>query len=317
MFHANAWGLAHAAVMMGAKLVLPGRFMDPMSIARLMETERVSLASGVPTIWIALLNLLEKETFDLTALRMITCGGSAVPQALIEGLARKNLNIVQAWGMTETSPLASISKLRSHQLEWSEEEQFHVRARQGTVLPGVDFRVVDMESGQEVPWDNRTFGELQVRGPWVARAYYNDSESSAKFADGWLRTGDVAVVDEDGNLQLVDRTKDLVKSGGEWISSVELEGLIMGHPRVLEACVVGIPHPKWSERPLACVVLKPDYVGKVTKEEILDYLRPLVAKWWLPDDLIFIDAVPKTSVGKFDKKVLRARYEIPGGQGLK
>jgi fatty-acyl-CoA synthase len=178
------------------------------------------------------------------------------------------------------------------------------------VLPGVEFRVVDIESGQEVPWDDSTFGELQVRGPWIARAYYNDSESSARFAEGWLRTGDVAVVDEHGSLQLVDRTKDLVKSGGEWISSVELEGLIMGHPKVLEACVVGIPHPKWSERPLACVVAKPDYAGQVSKEEIIEYLRPRVAKWWLPDEVIFIDAVPKTSVGKFDKKVLRKQYEM-------
>jgi len=310
MFHANAWGLAHAGVMMGSKQVLPGRFMDPLSIARLMAEERVSVAGGVPTIWIGLLNLLEKESFDLSALRTIICGGSAVPQALIENLARKNLNIVQAWGMTETSPLASLSKLRSYQRDWSTEEQFRVRARQGTVLPGVEFRVVDIESGQEVPWDDSTFGELQVRGPWIARAYYNDSESSARFAEGWLRTGDVAVVDEHGSLQLVDRTKDLVKSGGEWISSVELEGLIMGHPKVLEACVVGIPHPKWSERPLACVVAKPDYAGQVSKEEIIEYLRPRVAKWWLPDDVIFIDAVPKTSVGKFDKKVLRKQYEM-------
>jgi len=309
MFHANAWGLAHAGVMMGSKQVLPGRFMDPMSIARLMSEERVSVAGGVPTIWIGLLSLLEKETFDFSALRMMLCGGSAVPQSLIENLERRQMTIVQAWGMTETSPLASLSRLRSHQLEWPADEQFRVRARQGTVIPGVEFRVVDIESGQEVPWDNQTFGELQVRGPWIARAYYNDSESSAKFADGWLRTGDVAVVDEDGNLQLVDRTKDLVKSGGEWISSVELESLIMGHPKVLEACVVGIPHPKWSERPLACVVLKADYVGQVSKEEIIDYLRPLVAKWWLPEDVVFIDAVPKTSVGKFDKKVLRKRYE--------
>ncbi|HVU67073.1 MAG TPA: long-chain fatty acid--CoA ligase [Ktedonobacteraceae bacterium] len=309
MFHANAWGLAHAGVMMGAKQVFPGRHMDPLSIARLMAEERVSIAGGVPTIWIGLLNLLEREAFDFSSLRMVICGGSAVPQSLIENMARRNLTIVQAWGMTETSPLASISRLRSHQLTWPVDEQMKVRARQGTVIPGVEFRVVDIESGQEVPWDNQTYGELQVRGPWIARAYYKDSESSAKFAEGWLRTGDVAVVDQDGSLQLVDRTKDLVKSGGEWISSVELEGLIMGHPKVLEACVVGIPHPKWSERPLACVVLKPDYVGQVSKEEILDYLRPLVAKWWLPDELVFIDAVPKTSVGKFDKKVLRKRYE--------
>lgn len=313
MFHANAWGLAHAAVMMGAKQVFPGRFMDPLNTARLLSEERVTVAGGVPTLWIGLLGLLERESFEFPHLRMIICGGSAVPQSLIENLQRKNIVIVQAWGMTETSPLASLSKLRSYQLDWPVEEQFRIRARQGTVLPGVDFRVVDIESGQEVPWDDQTFGELQVRGPWIARAYYNDSESSAKFAEGWLRTGDVAVVDEHGNIQLVDRTKDLVKSGGEWISSVELEGLIMGHPKVLEACVVAIPHPKWSERPLACIVAKPDYAGQISKEEIIEYLRPRVAKWWLPDDVVFIDAVPKTSVGKFDKKVLRKRYETMVG----
>jgi len=309
MFHANAWGLAHAAVMMGAKQVFPGRFMDPLNTARLLSEESVTVAGGVPTLWIGLLGLLERESFEFPHLRMIICGGSAVPQFLIENLQRKNIVIVQAWGMTETSPLASLSKLRSYQLDWPVEEQFRIRARQGTVLPGVDFRVVDIESGQEVPWDDQTFGELQVRGPWIARAYYNDSESSAKFAEGWLRTGDVAVVDEHGSIQLVDRTKDLVKSGGEWISSVELEGLIMGHPKVLEACVVAIPHPKWSERPLACIVAKPEYAGQVSKEEVIEYLRPRVAKWWLPDDVVFIDAVPKTSVGKFDKKVLRKRYE--------
>lgn len=310
MFHANAWGLAHAGVMMGSKQVFPSRFMDPLSIARLMSEERVTLAGGVPTIWIGLLNLLEKELFDFSSLRMIICGGSAVPQALIEGMAARGLNLVQAWGMTETSPLASLCKLRSDQIDLPAEDRFKIRARQGTVLPGVEFRVVDMENGQEVPWDNKTFGELQVRGPWIASAYYNDSESSAKFAEGWLRTGDVAVVDENGSLQLVDRTKDLVKSGGEWISSVELEGLIMGHPKVLEACVVGVPHPKWSERPLACVVLKPAFVGQITGEELLAYLSPHVAKWWLPDEIVFVEAIPKTSVGKFDKKVLRKQYEM-------
>ncbi|HEY4382929.1 MAG TPA: long-chain fatty acid--CoA ligase [Ktedonobacteraceae bacterium] len=309
MFHANAWGFPHAGVMMGAKVVLPGRFMDPLRIARLIEQERVTAPAGVPTIWIGLLNVLEKEQFDLSSVRAIFCGGSAAPPALIEGLQRKGLNLVHAWGMTETSPLASLSRLRAYQEEAGPEEQLAVRARQGTVLPGVEFRVVDMESGQEVPWDNQSFGELQVRGPWIARAYYNDSESDAKFADGWLRTGDVAVVDGDGSLQLVDRTKDLVKSGGEWISSVEVEGLIMGHPKVLEACVIGVPHPQWSERPLAYVVARADYFGQISKDEIIEYLRPKIARWWLPDDVIFIDAVPKTSVGKFDKKVLRRRYE--------
>ena len=309
MFHANAWGFPHAGIMMGSNFVLPGRFLDPLKIAQLMAEERVTVACGVPTIWIGMLHMLEREHLDLSSVRAIYCGGSAVPRALIEGLYRNKLNIVHAWGMTETSPLASVCNLRSYQQDLPLEEVFRIKGKQGTVLPGVEFRVVDMETGQEVPWDNQSYGELQVRGPWIARAYYADSESSAKFADGWLRTGDVAVVDEDGMLQLVDRTKDLVKSGGEWISSVELEGLIMGHPKVLEACVIGIPHPKWSERPLGCIVAKPDYAGQITKEEIIAYLTPLVAKWWLPDDIVFIDAIPKTSVGKFDKKVLRSRYD--------
>jgi fatty-acyl-CoA synthase len=309
MFHANAWGFPHAGVMMGSSIVMPGRFLDPLRIAQLMEKERVTLAAGVPTIWIGLLNVLEKEQFDFSSLRAIVSGGSAVPQSLIEGLARKNITIIHAWGMTETSPLASIARLRSYQRDLPAEEQFRTRAKQGTVVPGVDFRVVNIESGDEVPWDGQTFGELQVRGPWVARAYYKDAASGEKFVDGWLRTGDVAVVDADGMIQLVDRTKDLVKSGGEWISSVELENLIMGHPKVLEACVVGVPHPKWSERPLACVVPKPEFAGQVSAEEILEFLRPKVAKWWLPDEVIFVEAIPKTSVGKFDKKVLRAQYE--------
>src|SRR5579859_3916716 len=189
MFHANAWGLAHAGVMLGTKLVLPGRFMDPLKIAQLMQEERVSVAAGVPTIWIGLVALLDRESFDLSTVRSILCGGSAVPEGLIRGLQRHNLTIVQAWGMTETSPLASISRLRGYQQDLPFDEQVHIRGKQGTVVPGVEFRVTDLESGKEVPWDNTSYGELQVRGPWIARAYYSDSESSAKFADGWLRTG--------------------------------------------------------------------------------------------------------------------------------
>ncbi len=203
-----------------------------------------------------------------------------------------------------------MSKLRSYQLGLPVEERFRLRARQGTIVPGVDFRVVNIETGEEVPWDDKTFGELQVRGPWIARAYYKDAATGEKFLDGWLRTGDVAVVDEDGIIQLVDRTKDLVKSGGEWISSVDLENLIMGHPKVLEACVVGLPHPRWDERPWAFVVAKPDYAGQITQDEIVEYLRPQVAKWWLPDGIEFVEAIPKTSVGKFDKKVLRSKYAM-------
>jgi fatty-acyl-CoA synthase len=310
MFHANAWGLLHAAPMVGAKIVLPGRFMDPVSVIHLLVQERVTFAAGVPTIWIGVLAMLDKEQADLSALREIICGGSAVPQSLIENLARKNINLVQAWGMTETSPLACISHIRSDQEQLLPEEKFRIKARTGTIVSGVEFRVMDIEKGQEVPWDNKTYGEIQVRGPWIASTYYKDSESAAKFMDGWLRTGDVAVVDENGILLIVDRTKDLVKSGGEWISSVEVEGLIMGHPKVLEACVIGIPHPKWDERPIAFVVPKPDFAGQLTEEDVLDHLRPLVAKWWLPDDVIFIEAIPKTGVGKFDKKVLRAQYAL-------
>ncbi len=310
MFHANAWGLLHAAPMVGAKIVLPGRFMDPVGVIHLLTQERVTFAAGVPTIWIGVLAMLDKEQADLSALREIICGGSAVPQSLIENLARKNINLVQAWGMTETSPLACVSHIRSDQEHLLPEEKFRIKARTGTIVPGVEFRVMDIEKGQEVPWDNKTYGEIQVRGPWIASTYYKDSESAAKFMDGWLRTGDVAVVDENGILLIVDRTKDLVKSGGEWISSVEVEGLIMGHPKVLEACVIGIPHPKWDERPIAFVVPKPDFAGQLTKEDVLDHLRPRVAKWWLPDDVIFIEAIPKTGVGKFDKKALRAQYAL-------
>jgi fatty-acyl-CoA synthase len=309
MFHANAWGLPYAAAMTGSKLILPGRFLDPLRIAKVIERERVTVTAGVPTIWNGLLHLLNKESFDFSSLRMIICGGSATPQSLIEGFYAKGIDLVQAWGMTETSPLASVSRLRRHQEDWPLEKQFRIKAGQGTVVPGVDFRVVNMETGEEVPWDNQTFGELQVRGPWIARAYYEDAKSDAKFMDGWLRTGDVAVLTQDGMIQLVDRTKDLIKSGGEWISSVDLENLIMGHPKVLEACVISVPHPQWAERPLACIVAKPDLVVPTSKDEIIEYLRPLVAKWWLPDDVLFLDTIPKTSVGKFDKKVLRNRYE--------
>ena len=310
MFHANAWGQPHACMMVGSNIVLPSRFMEPARLAKTMEQEHVTVAAGVPTIWINMLGVLQREKFDLSTLRAVFCGGSAVPKALIEALHKNGINIVQAWGMTETSPLATLSRVRSYQMNLPLDEQFRIRARQGTAALGVDLRVVDIETGKEVPWDNETFGEIQVRGPWIAKAYYSDSESAAKFADGWLRTGDVAVVDEDGIIQIVDRTKDLVKSGGEWISSVELEGIIMGHPKVLEACVIAIPHETWVERPLACVVPKPEYEGQITKEEIMDFLRPQVAKWWLPDDVAFIDVVPKTSVGKFDKKVLRKRFAM-------
>jgi fatty-acyl-CoA synthase len=205
------------------------------------------------------------------------------------------------------SPLGTVSRLKTYQTTLPEAEQFTIRAKQGMPVPGVEIRAVD-EMGQEVPWDGKTFGELQVRGPWIARTYYNDERSAGAFVGGWFRTGDVVTIDGEGFVQIVDRTKDLVKSGGEWISSVDLENAIMAHPKVLEAAVIAVPHPKWQERPLACVVPKPDWKDMLTEQEILDHLSKSFAPWMLPDEILFIDAVPKTSVGKFDKKVLRARF---------
>jgi fatty-acyl-CoA synthase len=219
-----------------------------------------------------------------------------------------NIHIMHAWGMTELAPVGTISHLKSYMLDWPEEERFKVRAKQGIAVPGIETRVVDIE-GKELPWDGTSFGELQVRGPWVVSGYYKDERSEDSFQDGWFRTGDVATIDEEGYVQIVDRTKDLVKSGGEWISTVELENILMGHPKVLEAAVIAVPHPRWQERPLACVVPKPDCKDSITSDELLEFLGGKVAKWQLPDEVLFIDAVPRTSVGKFNKRVLREQYK--------
>jgi fatty-acyl-CoA synthase len=312
MFHVNAWGLAHSAPMFGAKLVFPGRLMDPVNVTKLISSEQVTLAAGVPTIWIGMLQVLAQspaDAFDFSHLQRIICGGSAVPLSLIEGMQARGLNIIQAWGMTEMSPLGTVARVRSEYADLPVAEQnLKARTKAGIASPLVEFRVID-DSGSEVPWDGKTFGELQVRGPWITGSYFHGGDdNTAKFADGWLRTGDVVTVDPNGYIGIVDRTKDVIKSGGEWISSVDLENMIMGHPQVLEAAVIGVPHPKWQERPVAYVVPKPEFTGSLTPQDIISYLEPRVAKWWLPDEVIFIDAIPKTSVGKFDKKVLRAQY---------
>ncbi|CAA9291760.1 MAG: Long-chain-fatty-acid--CoA ligase [uncultured Corynebacteriales bacterium] len=306
MFHANAWGWGHAPLFAGAELVLPGPQMQPERIAAMLEEERVTMTAGVPTIWTGMLPELDGR--DLTALRMVLCGGSAVPRALSEGYRAKiGMPILHAWGMTETSPIGSINASVSAYDGLGEDEAADVRARQGIPPVGVDARIVEPGTLTELPWDDKATGELQVRGPWIAAAYFGVEPSTESFTeDGWLRTGDVGAIDRFGNIRLSDRTKDLVKSGGEWISSVELENHLMSHPAVAEAAVIGVPHPRWQERPLAAVVLKPD--ATATKEELVSYLEPRVAKWWLPDDVVFIDEVPKTSVGKFSKKDLRARF---------
>jgi fatty-acyl-CoA synthase len=312
MFHANAWGLAHAAVAAGATLVMPGADLSAPAIAGLMESERVTVAAGVPTIWMGVLPLLEGR--DTSSLRAIPCGGSAVPRALSEGFRKTTgLPLLQAWGMTETSPIASICHVKSTLQGGSEDELAHLRTSAGLIVPFVDFRVVETGTTDELPWDGEASGELQVRGPWIASTYYNDDRSAESFTeDGWLRTGDVATVDGEGYIRLVDRTKDLIKSGGEWIGSVEVENEIMANPKVAEAAVIGVRHERWQERPLACVVVKAG--EELTKEELLAFLEPRMAKWWLPDDVVFIDEVPKTSVGKFSKKTLRERfadYQLP------
>ncbi len=307
MFHANAWGLAHAGVMAGSAFAFPGPQMTPPAVAELMEDEKVTLAAGVPTIWMGALDELVGR--DLSSLRAILCGGSAVPQSLSEAYREKlGQPILHAWGMTETSPLGSVCRIRSTMSGLPEEELAHVRSSQGIVQPLVECRIVAPDTGDEQPWDGEARGELQVAGPWIAAGYYNDERSSSESFtdDGWLRTGDVATITSDGYIRLVDRTKDLVKSGGEWISSVELENEIMAHPSVREAAVIGVPDEKWGERPLACVV--PEDGAELDADELRDFLSDRVAKWWIPENVEFIDEVPKTSVGKFSKKTLRERF---------
>jgi fatty-acyl-CoA synthase len=308
MFHANAWGLPYAATLAGATLVYPGQYSaDPAALAELIAGEHVTFTAGVPTVWIGMLQHLDRHPTDLSSLRAVTAGGAAVPKSLIEAFAAKHgVDVWQGWGMTETGPLASLSRLTPDHDDLPEEARLRVRAMQGRVVPGVRVRVVDVATGDEVPWDSKTMGEVQAKGNWVSSEYYRPDAPSEQFVDGWLRTGDVAVVDEHGFLQLVDRTKDLVKSGGEWISTIELESALMGHPAVLEAAVIAIPDERWSERPMACVVLKPD--ATATKEDLLEFIAPQFPKWWLPDRVEFVEEIPKTSVGKFDKKVLRASY---------
>ena len=306
MFHANAWGLAHAGVATGATLIMPGRDLSPKAIADLMESERVTLAAGVPTIWMGVLPELEGR--DVSSLRVVPCGGSAVPKALSEGFrAKVGMPITQAWGMTETSPLVSVCNIKSTLRDRTDAELADLRTSVGLAVFPTEFRIVEQETLNRLPWDSTSRGELQVRGPWIARSYYNDERTRDSFTeDGWLRTGDVAVVSEEGYISLVDRTKDVIKSGGEWVSSVELENEIMAHPSVKEAAVIGVHHPRWGERPLACVAVKDGTT--LTKEDLNTFLESRVSKWWLPDDVVFIDEVPKTSVGKFSKKTLRDQY---------
>ncbi len=312
MFHANAWGLPYAGVFTGTDFVFPGPSLDPAHLVDLMEKEMVTFTAGVPTIWMGVLPLVEGR--DLSNLRFITAGGSAVPKALSEGFKEKlGLPILQGWGMTETSPVGSLSRIKATLDDKPREEKAEIRSYAGLPVPLVDVRIVESDTSEELPWDGVAFGELQIRGPYIASAYYNDPTSDEKFSpEGWLRTGDVASITPDGYIKIVDRTKDVIKSGGEWVSSVDLENEIMAHPKVAEAAVIGVSHPKWQERPLACIVVQEG--AELTKEDLIEFLTGRVAKWQLPDDVAFVDEIPKTSVGKFSKKDLRERfsdYKLP------
>lgn len=308
MFHANAWGMPFAAVWFGTSLVLPGPYFTPKLLAELIESEKVTITAGVPTIWLGLLKELDEGAYDLSSLRGVLCGGSAAPKGMIKAFEqRHNIPFLHAYGMTETSPLVVISTLKSYQEQLDYEQRLEIRAKQGVLVPGLSIKIVGKDG--EVAWDGKEMGELCIKGPWIASEYYKDERTQDAFHDGWLHTGDVVTIDEEGFVKIVDRTKDLIKSGGEWISSVDLENALMAHESVFEAAVVAVPHEQWQERPVACVVLKQDSKGKVTKEELLEFLTPQFAKWWLPDEILFFEEIPKTSVGKFLKMTLREQVQ--------
>jgi len=308
MFHANAWGLPYSCMLVGAKQVFPGPFLDPPSLLELLVSERVTITAGVPTIWLGMLQILDDEPgrYDLSNLRAIMTGGSAAPRSMIEGFKeRHNLNIVHSWGMTELCPIGTIGSMPHRLASAPSDEQYAFRAKQGRPCAMVEIRARN-ENGL-VPWDGQSMGELEVRGPWIASAYYNRPDAHTSFTeDGWFRTGDIVAIDEFGCLHLQDRAKDVIKSGGEWISSVALENALMGHPAVAEAAVIPATHPKWAERPLAIVVLKKS--KNATPQELIKFLEPHFAKWWLPDAVEFATEIPRTSAGKFLKTALREKY---------
>jgi fatty-acyl-CoA synthase len=306
MFHVNAWGMPFAATWYGAGQVYGGPAPTPADYLRLIREEGVTVSAGVPTVWLGILQVLEQDGGDLGPLERIMCGGSAAPVSMIRTFEQRyGVQFIHAYGMTEASPVTHFSRLKSTLRDLPEEARYSYKAKQGMLVPGLEQRVVDAD-GAEVPADGKSMGELQLRGPWIAGEYLDDERSASTFVDGWYHTGDVATLDGEGYLHLVDRTKDLVKSGGEWISSVELENALMGHPEVAEAAVIAVPDPKWAERPLAVVVRKPG--SEVGEAELVASIAGRFPKWWLPDRVEFVDELPKTATGKFSKRTLRERF---------
>jgi fatty-acyl-CoA synthase len=307
MFHANAWGIPYTALLLGASQVLPGPFLDPANVLDLVERERVSVLTGVPTVCNGMLQALDAEPsrFDVSSLRRIICGGAAVPESMIRGFDRHGIAMRQGWGMTETSPVGSLAYITGDLEERGTDDRYRVRATAGRPLPFFETRV-RAESGL-VAWDGVSMGELEVRGPWIANAYYESPETADRFTgDGWFRTGDIVSMDANGYIIIRDRSKDVIKSGGEWISSVGLENMIMAHPAVLEAAVIGLCHPKWDERPLALVVRRSS--ATCSAQDILCHLEPHFPKFWMPSGIEFVESIPRTSVGKFNKLAMREQY---------
>lgn len=312
MFHVNAWGRPYVESWMGCKQVYPGARPTPAILADLIHTEQVTFSVGVPTVWMGILHetRVNPGKYDFSHVRYFMSGGSALPEALTRAYGEElGVTLIQGYGQTETTPVTFVNLPKTSLGPLSKDEEYKLRTKTGLILPGLEMRIIDAD-GQEVVHDGKAMGELLLRGPWVIDEYYKSPEKTRDaFLDGWFRTGDIATMDENGYLQVVDRTRDLIKSGGEWISSVDLENAIMAHPNVTEAAVIGVPDDKWQERPLACVVLRPEAKGQLTEADVQTFLVDKVAKWWIPDRVLFIDEVPKTTVGKFSKKTLRERYE--------
>jgi fatty-acyl-CoA synthase len=306
MFHANAWGLPYAATMTGSRQVFPGRNLQAEALLDLLVTERVTLTGGVPTVWLAVLNALDSHPgrWKLSPGLRIVVAGSAAPESMFRRFDKLGVRVIQPWGMTETTPLATVCTLKPHMEAWPEEERYAVRAKQGLQLPFIDIR--GMGDEDEIPWDGKTAGELHVRGPWVAAGYYHLDQDDRWTADGWFRTGDVVTIDPEGYIKITDRVKDLIKSGGEWISSVDLENALVAHDSVKEAAVIAVAHPKWQERPLAVVVLKDGC--KVEDSELRDFLAQRFARWQLPDAFVFVSELPHTATGKLLKSKLRQQF---------
>jgi fatty-acyl-CoA synthase len=307
MFHASAWGYPFMATTRGAKMTYPGPDLSPEGLVKLFVDEEVTFSAGVPTVWLGIKHYLDAHPeVDVSSIRAFLCGGAAVPRSMIKSYwVDRGIRVVQGWGMTETNPVASMAYLKPHMEEWDLEEQLDRLETAGIPTPGLEVKIVD-EAGERLPHDGEAFGELLIRGPWIAAEYYKDDRTAQSFEDGWLRTGDVCKITPEGYIRITDRAKDVIKSGGEWISSLDVENELMSHPAVAEATVVGLKHPKWQERPAAFVVLAEG--AEATPDELRGHLSERVAKWWLPDEIVFVDEIPKTGTGKFDKKVVR---ELP------